>query len=564
MNNSQRIRGSLALLQIPFIFTQDDLLTTEKFVSEAKDRGHRIDLDTLQALHVHNLLAPLFRVSDTAVVGRRIKVDIPITGNNSFGWVVEAARAGRLRDPAEEGYSVALPYRRPEGTDHDWWNGFIYSSWQLLDLGRALTIYSWVQHGIRDPATSVTRDRQRFLALAALSPRYLSGVLGWLRTVPGSDEDAMWRFRSEASALDLLQVVDYDPAQLKGHAEGLLGDAHDDPLTKLLPLLRHMSYKGWSQLRGEPLDAMWKRVGAEVLLRAHEDLARAGHVKQLPDLTGETWWTVLHDRLSARHEEAETLERALGDFGLSPYPRVILLVEGETELLHTKRLLAEIGFTKPQQVRVQRAKGSKASPHLIARYGVTPRVGRRLGDRWLLDATPTALVVATDAENRWATPEQRERERLALLEAIREEVRSQGADIGHDYLDFLVAVHVWGADSYELANFTDDELVPAISRLAAGRHDAESSAWQQELRSQLETARAAHDDVKVVLGRMKLGNPKVRLAEELWPLLRTKFEREWTAGEPVTPVVKLIADVRRIYHRISGIRAMVVPDGFNA
>ncbi|MEU5908447.1 hypothetical protein ABZ780_29245 [Micromonospora sp. NPDC047467] len=63
---------------------------------------------------------------------------------------------------------------------------------------------------------------------------------------------------------------------------------------------------------------------------------------------------------------------------------------------------------------------------------------------------------------------------------------------------------------------------------------------------------------------MKLGNPKVRLAEELWPALRAKFEREWVAGEPVTPVVKLIADVRRIYHRISGIRAMAVPDGFDA
>ena len=96
-----------------------------------------------------------------------------------------------------------------------------------------------------------------------------------------------------------------------------------------------MSYKGWSKLHGEPLDAMWKRVAAEVLLRAHEDLATAGQVTPLPDLTGETWWTYLHDRLSVRHEEAETLERALGDFGLSPYPRVILLVEGETELLHT-------------------------------------------------------------------------------------------------------------------------------------------------------------------------------------------------------------------------------------
>jgi regulatory protein YycI of two-component signal transduction system YycFG len=51
-------------------------------------------------------------------------------------------------------------------------------------------------------------------------------------------------------------------------------------------------------------------------------------------------------------------------------------------------------------------------------------------------------------------------ERRKLQAAIREEVRYQDADISQDDLDILVSVHVWGDDKYELANFTDDELVP--------------------------------------------------------------------------------------------------------
>jgi hypothetical protein len=51
---------------------------------------------------------------------------------------------------------------------------------------------------------------------------------------------------------------------------------------------------------------MWRRVAAELLLRAHEDLAAAGHLAPLPDLTGSTWHAPQHDRLTPRHPESET------------------------------------------------------------------------------------------------------------------------------------------------------------------------------------------------------------------------------------------------------------------
>jgi hypothetical protein len=159
---------------------------------------------------------------------------------------------------------------------------------------------------------------------------------------------------------------------------------------------------------------------------------------------------------------------------------VILLLEGKTEQRHLPRLLAELGLTQPQQVRVQPCHSSKVNAHLIARYGITPRIGRRLGDAWLLDASPTALVIAMDPENNFATSEKCADQRRNLQDAIREEVRYQDADISREDLDMLVSVHVWGDDKYELANFTDDELVTAIAQLASTRgvEIIDQSQWE--------------------------------------------------------------------------------------
>ena len=72
--------SSLALLGIPFMFSQDELLTTDGFITKAKERGHDVDLDLLQKLHEHRLLLSLYRVSDTPVEGRRIDVERPGLG----------------------------------------------------------------------------------------------------------------------------------------------------------------------------------------------------------------------------------------------------------------------------------------------------------------------------------------------------------------------------------------------------------------------------------------------------------------------------------------------------
>ena len=449
---------------------------------------------------------------------------------------------------------MAWPHPRPSGElNPQWWNGFLYSSWQVVDLHRALfqrsilrQLQVHVQHGV--PPQDLWRRHDRILALAALTPRYLPGILGQLSLPPGLDRQALEGFRFYPDVLGLLNAVGYDPSQLRDDAKRLLREAQRDPLRDWLPLLRHASYGAWKKLHGEALDCLWLRVAAEVLLRAHEDLASEGLVEALPDSSGAMYTTALNGRLGHKSDTPRPLEQVLGNFGLSPHPRVLLVIEGKTERLHVRPLLEQFGLGRPEQVRVQQCAGSKVNPQLLARYAITPRLGKKLGDAWELAATPTALVIAMDPENKWKTPEMCEEERVKIKEALREEVELQGGQIDDATLDFNVNVFTWGKDKYELANFTNEELLPALAQLSEGP-GVRAEAWVEEVTQKLEAVRQSHQDIKVVTGPLRVD--KVPLAKVLWPVLLAKCEHEMETGKIETPILKVMLRVDELVARLS-------------
>ncbi|MBF9071907.1 hypothetical protein [Streptacidiphilus fuscans] len=175
------------------------------------------------------------------------------------------------------------------------------------------------------------------------------------------------------------------------------------------------------------------------------------------------------------------------------------------------------------------------------------------------DPFSTAL---NNQENLFATEELRARMRRALQQCIREEVEYQDASIGQDELDLMVNIRVWGPDTYELANFDDDELVPAITTIA--RHQerlpADVPVWESLLRHELQAARIKHQDIKIALGRMRLREDKVRLAELLWPVLRDKCQRELSANAAGTPVLKIALEALDLANRFTGVFALNRPE----
>jgi hypothetical protein len=74
---------------------------------------------------------------------------------------------------------------------------------------------------------------------------------------------------------------------------------------------------------------------------------------------------------------------------------------------------------------------------------VNPPLSRGSEPTWgiaVRNASPTALVIAMDAENDFATKAKRDEVRRKLQAAIREEIKYQDADIGQDELDYLIHI----------------------------------------------------------------------------------------------------------------------------
>jgi hypothetical protein len=543
--------GALGLLLSPYTFVQDQLLRTDEFLSIAGKRGNSLNRASLQRLHGAGLLVPFFRISREAVAGRQLAV----TPDGNFSTrreALNAAASGRLRDSGDEGYSAAWPYSRPpESTALRWRDDFLFSSWQLIDAHEIVNDVRWLDIGlpVAELQLKAQRRRSRAIAIAALTPRYLSSIVGKLSVPSGMDAQALLSHEFETEVTDLLTAAAIRPEELRPMAEELLLDAgFRDPIRDWLPIIRHASYNAWSKLRGEALDCLWQRIGAEVLLRAHDDLAEAGILAPLPDVTQYQARHPLHDRLGRQAPTPDSLDESLVQFGLSPYPRVLLLVEGETELIHFPLLLATIGLGRDNLVRVQQATGASIDPKLLARYAISPRLGKRLYDgSWQLAAPPTALVIAMDPEKRWEDEEKRERERSAIHKAIREEVAfPDGATISEDELNFLVNIHVWGEEKYEQANFTDEEMTDALSKIARGRQDGDrgSVAWRQRVLAELADIRANGLKMDALIGKMQLGKPD--LATALIPTLLSKCEKELATNSVVTPALKVLLEVCRL------------------
>lgn len=543
---------SLGLLRVPFVFTQDRLLLSQQFVEAAARRDLAVSLEELEELTQLGVLIPLFRVDDAKVVGRRIPRD-----KDDWSDLAQHADAGQVHDPAGEGFSRWLSFSRPADAPDGWWDGYYFSPWQLLELEDARAARTFVRYGdrIADHRRRALVRRRRLLALCALAPRHFSQVWGQASLSSGRSFDDFHRAQFEIDDSARLRVAGVEPTELRDWAELLLGHARViDPLIDLWPLLRHADHRAWSKLRGKALLGLEHRVAAEVLLRAHEHLAEEGALPALPTLERQGWRQLLHDRITVRDDSADSLDRALGSFGLSPYPRVLLLIEGETERIHLTRLLDEFGLGRPHQVRVHVAEGSAQSPRMLANYVVSPRLGPVLGDRRLIEATPTALFIAMDPEGMW-TADKLSQRRRTIQQAIRAEVQRQGAHIEQNELDVLVHVYTWGDQSYELANFTDPQLIDAIERLADEQHQPrqDPSKWRQELGVRLAAARSQHHDIKRVLGPLRLRVDKPRLAELLLPhLLDIMRAHDEPNDSQLPPVLVMLDQVYALHARLSG------------
>ena len=543
--------SSLLLPAQPLVFTQDHLLGTDEFIKKSETMGVRVDQDALRQLHERREVVPLLRVVDDADPAAIVPSAIGTTSWTMLAEVNHAAREGRLRDPWTEG---GVPdHQRPSGADPiQWWDGLLWSPWQLLDLGDV-----WPPR-IGITQQWVARRRTIVILLCALAARHLPAIRGQASLVTADGYESLKALPRTVTASQVLSALGVPTAVLRDEGEHLIHRADwRDPLRDWLPLIRRMTSASWDKLTGAPAYALQLRIGAEILLRTHEELAEAGEVEPLPDFGGQRVSHPLCRRLTDNSAQPDPLDSVLADFGLVAYPRLVVLAEGETEMIHLPRLVSEFASRQPEFIRVQRLGGDSVNPQLLARYVVTPRLGAQLGDGWLLDAPLTALMIAIDEEGNWATPDQRNRRERSIRDSIRHEVQLQGGDIDDETLSLLIHVRTWGpAGCYELANFTDEELLDALDASDPANPLA-TKPTRQEIAEMIGGVRDGVIPLDRLVGRCRTSKPK--LAEMLWPTLLDKAKAEIETGPITTPVVQVLSDAvevaLRVHPMVRAIRA---------
>jgi hypothetical protein len=550
---SVAVVSAVTTASVAWAFTQHHPLDTAGFISESDRRGVSLDLPTLRELYRRGLLIPFLRITNRPVTApAAVSGPEPQRAGTRLASLRLARDTGKLRDLADGTFMPRLPFERRGQRSPSWWNGLIYSWHQLLVLPEidgllALRRYhrrgahriAWLPEPHPVLAGRANRIRCMAVALTALEARYLP-VLDPERIQLVNADAAEWiAFRDGFDPAAISTQLGYPPAQARLDAEWLLSRAHrTDPVgDSWSRLIRRAPGRAWEGLKDAALLALDDRVAAEILLLFYEDLAARGRAEPLPSAAG-MGWHPLQERLSFRDQ---TLDEDLTSLGISPHPRVVLAVEGETEEVHAPLVWELLGYPNaPELIRLLKLGGVDRDLEKVAALAAAPLVSGRIPGRpgWLLIKPPTRLYIAVDPEGKYFAPAKVPRTRAAILNEIKAVLKAQGVTRPNPAeLDELITIRTWSQQCYEYAHFSDEELAAGIMTV----HTDINGLTREQLIDAIKAERDRGKDIKEVWSQWAHKPGKPELAHALWPTLAAKIEECRTdAAAPVPEIAEVI------------------------
>jgi len=565
------MRSPLELLGQPYSFWQLPLLTEDQFRREAKGRGLQLFERQLEGLHRLRVLTPFLRVSrDGRAIAAAARRGDPDAWDLAY-WqpthridLLRAREAGHLHDPAAEHFIARRRLRREVAEITYRSSQYLYSHHQLLALPlvrAALPYFRYSREGIVSGfevhrATSGYWQGQarwlqsKLIALSALEPIYYPNTIRRIR-YNGDELEHYDEWRNKLRPRAMLDWLEVEPSWIKESAGALLDQAEAlDPMGRWSELVREAHPDRWEWLQGEARSAVDLRVGAEILLRYYDRLARGRIAPKIKEPAGR-----YRDQFSGRLKPRDGLDRVLTDFGLSPHPRLILVVEGETELLLFPRVMELLGIRRDRNfIAIENAQGVGRDLSALVAFAVAPSTERNADGRYLRPLKPlTRLLAVMDAEGKYATPKSREQRRQVwvhrILQTLPAEDRTSPV---RKSIERLVGVKTWNrkGGSIEFAHFTDRQLAIATAEV-----DGRTSLSLSKRIEMAEGIRKSRGSLAPLLG----SGSKVDLADALWPVLRRKIERAQShKNEGRIPIVRMLNHAIAMAHELPQ-RNVVIP-----
>ena len=260
------------------------------------------------------------------------------------------------------------------------------------------------------------------------------------------------------------------------------------------------------------------RITGEILLRHYEELVRLSRAEPLPKAPPRTYGP-----FDFRLKRRRPLDALLTEFGLSPHPRLVLVVEGETERRLFPRVMAILGLRGDEDfLSIQNAAGVGRELAPLTTYAAAPRVAPEEHESYVELLRPaTRLLIVFDPEGSFATAEGTRR--AADTGQIFCSTLCQGnLRHGHvrEQLRPLVNVVTWrrSGESFEFAHFTNRQIAQAMQSL-------DSRARQPTFEKRVEIIRRCRQRRGDLAKLLWPGVSKIDLAEALWPTLERKIRR---------------------------------------
>ena len=561
-----RVRSSVGLAELPYVFTQLRPLTAAKFLSEARKRAVLLIEEHLEALHRLGVLVPLFRVRRD---GRRVAnvarrdlneaLDLAHWEPTSPQSLLHAKRGGLLCDPARERFIPRhrVRHRLADSTITYQTSIYLNSPYQLGLLPLIREVVQDMRFEGQDRLVGVVprnsfalhywgaraaRTRDLLIAATALEPVYYPRIVGRISLPREVDFERYDSWRRALPPGRIKRWLGVGNNWLREAASDLLTEARRrDPLEDWTDLLSRIEPGKWWDLRGDARSALDLRIAGELVLRYYDALVEARQAQPLP--TGSQGFAgPFGDRLKPQR----TLDALLMDFGLSPHPRLVLVVEGATERLIVPRVMQLLDVRVERDfISIEDAGGVDRDISSLLTY-LAPQLSGAGNERRYVryERPPSRFLVVFDAEGTFATNEQRRERRRAWIErlmaALPEERRNE---LVREQIARLVFVDTWNrrGDSFEFAHFTDLELARAVHDLDRRTDRPSVETMTQALKS----IRVARGNIDGVLDDARV--PKPRLADALWPTLERKIQRARPRGTARRiPVVRTVMRAVRL------------------
>jgi len=479
---------------------------------------------------------------------------------------------GAPRDPRGESFRPWANYARRYDGHTVWRSNFLFSPYQLLLAHRSRSRverlrwrrerrpFSNLNYSYRLPLskslrTEVTKDSEYndelVMLLTALETKYRPGITGRVTNLRGGSLNDWAAYDKHFDPVAMLHWLRKTPEEIIDHAKLLLTIADNvDPLRDWISLIRLLRPEKWGLLRGDALIAMDHRIASEILLRFYEDLVAAGRASRLE--SGPMRFRGPYDtRLGTDRYE---LTQELMDFGISPQPSLLLVLEGQTEMALVPRVMETLGVpTKGELIKVFNSKGIDKKMNLLAEYVATPELGKAIAGGFLLTRPPTRFLRVVDPEGRMVSRAKREEHRRVLVREIWEAMtQREDLQIPIREIDPLVEVKTWNrkGESFEFAHFTDLQIAKAILNAYQGP----SAPDLAELAQQVKIKRQVRQNIETIWCRWKGRKPtKGRIAEALWPALERRVLHALSSGTyrriPVVRILLGAVERARSVHR---------------